>query len=94
MLLYTTPLLVVRENCKKLKQLSDKYRLNLKERLLEDQELGESCRTLQENHGKALAQSFVIYAAECTGCSVHSQLAWNMGSVAAQAAKVEPKVSG
>lgn len=36
----------------------------------------------------------VIYAAECTGCSVHSQLAWNTGSVAAQAARVEPKVSG
>lgn len=54
MLLYTTSLLVVWQNCKKLKQLSDKYRLNLKERFLEDQELGESCRTLQENHGKAL----------------------------------------
>lgn len=53
MLLYTTAFPIVWEHCKTFKHLSDKYRLNLKEWLLEDKELGESCRTLQENHGKA-----------------------------------------
>lgn len=37
------------------------------------------------------AQCSVIYAAEGTGCSVHSQLAWNTGSCSA---KVQPKLSG
>lgn len=54
MLFYTTALPAEWENCKKLKHLSDEYRLDLKEWLLEDKELGEPCRTLQENHGKAL----------------------------------------
>lgn len=51
-------------------------------------------RTLQKTMARLWAHLSVIYAAECTGCSVHSQLAWNTGSVAAQAARVEPKVSG
>lgn len=94
MLLYTTALPAAWEKCEMLKHLSDEYRLNLKEQLLEDKKLGEPCRTLQKTMARLWAHLSVIYAAECTGCSVHSQLAWNTGSVAAQAARVEPKVSG
>lgn len=85
MLLYTTALPVAWEKCEMLKHLSDEYRLNLKEQLLEDKKLGEPCRTLQKTMARLWAHLSVIYAAECTGCSVHSQLAWNTGSVAAQA---------